>query len=192
MQRKWSLSLLRHNVSLAIKLKIGELSKQMNTRYSAWTIKPKLYEFYIFTDNINIVPASLLPCSLCSCLHLYCMDLSSFWIVHAWFCVCMCLFYFLSINVNECTIAKSSSKSVIGFFPLCYFLDWINTKTGQILTKQISIAAKLKLFCGNMVISVSIFLGKENRPFLKETLWFLKLIFHFICSIVELLYSVAL
>lgn len=75
-QRKWSLSLLRHNVSLAIKVKVGELSKQMNTRYSTWAIKHKWCEFYIFMDNTNIVPASLLPCSLCSCLHLYCMDLN--------------------------------------------------------------------------------------------------------------------
>lgn len=63
-QRKWSLSLLRQNVSSAIKVKISKLPKQMNTRYSTWTIKPKLYEFYISMDNTNIVPASLLPFSL--------------------------------------------------------------------------------------------------------------------------------
>lgn len=63
-QRKWSLSLLRQNVSSAIKVKIGEYPEQMNTRYSTWTIKHKLYEFYISRDNTNIVPASLLPFSL--------------------------------------------------------------------------------------------------------------------------------
>lgn len=65
-KRKWSLSLLRCNLSLAIKVKADEVSKQMNTRYSSWTIKPKLYEFYIFRDNTNIVPASLSPCSSCN------------------------------------------------------------------------------------------------------------------------------
>lgn len=49
---------------LAIKVKVGEHPKQMNTRYSVWTIKPELYKFYILMNNKNIVPASLLPWSL--------------------------------------------------------------------------------------------------------------------------------
>lgn len=98
-QRKCSLSLLRHDVSLAIKVKVGELSKQMNTRYSTWTIKPKLYEFYIFMDSTNIVPAFLPPCSLCSYLHLYCMDLNS---ILNCTCLVLCMYVYLILSVHKC------------------------------------------------------------------------------------------
>lgn len=103
-QWKLSLYLLRSKVSLAIKVKADEVSKQMNSTYNSWTIKPKLYEFCVFRHNTNI---AILP---------YCLVLFvTIPVRHgckppqAWFCACMCVL--LSINANKCKwMCKSKTQ----------------------------------------------------------------------------------
>lgn len=111
----------------------------------------------------------LLP--YCLVLYVTIPVLHGLWIAQSWLCVCMCILHFLSINVNECIRAKSSSKSVTGF-SLCApsLIESITKLVSSWWRKFPLLASWNQILCKNMVL-LWICLGRENRSFLKGTFW---------------------